>query len=73
MTLKSVFVSNAPIIVVDEDPDDRQLHQQIIEELQLPKEPMLFELAATALVYLRTTSKQPVIIVLDLTCWPLLD
>lgn len=57
---------SGPIIVVDDDRDDRELLQSIFEDLKLPNELKLFENAETALVYLTQLQVNPFIILSDI-------
>jgi CheY-like chemotaxis protein len=57
---------SGPIIVIDDDHDDRELLQSIFEELKLPNELRLFENGETALDYISDLNVNPFIILSDI-------
>ena len=57
---------NGPIIVIEDDIDDQQLMQDMVSELSLGNELMIFSSAELALTYLRTTEVKPFLILSDI-------
>lgn len=58
-------MTGGPIIIVDDDEDDRELYAEIIHEIGVPNKIHFFGEAALALQYLLTTREQPFIILSD--------
>ncbi len=54
-----------PIILVDDDIDDRQLMKDALEELGIANKLVQFDLCAEAFDYLKSTSAKPLIIFCD--------
>ena len=54
-----------PIILIDDDEDDQFLIKNVLEELQVPNELIIFENGLEALHYLQETSDQPFLIFCD--------
>lgn len=58
-------MTNGPIIIVDDDPDDREIYAEAIKAIGIPNELRMFETCQSALDYLSTTSEQPFVILSD--------
>lgn len=56
-----------PIIIIEDDVDDRELLEEVIRELQISTELVWFDLCDKAFDYLKTTAKQPFIIFCDVS------
>lgn len=59
------MVKAGPIVLVDDDADDRQLMKDALAELGLPNQLIQFDLCADAFEYLKSTSAKPLIIFCD--------
>jgi CheY-like chemotaxis protein len=59
-------MTKGPIIIVDDDEDDREIYAEVIRSMGVPNEIRFFGLAQDALQYLITTSEQPFIILSDI-------
>jgi CheY-like chemotaxis protein len=57
---------DAPILVADDDPDDRLIIQEICKNLRISNEIIFFENGRQLLDYLCSTNKPPFIIVCDI-------
>jgi CheY-like chemotaxis protein len=58
-------MTKGPIILVEDDPDDRDIYTEAIKAIGIPNEVRFFENGQTALDYLYTTKEQPFIILSD--------
>jgi CheY-like chemotaxis protein len=58
-------MTKGPIIIVDDDPDDREIYAEAIKAIGIPNDIRFFETCQSALNYLTTTSEQPFIILSD--------
>ena len=57
---------NGPIILVEDDPDDQDVVNEILQTLNFPNELVIFQNGKEAETYLRTTSQQPFLILCDI-------
>lgn len=57
---------NGPIIVIEDDPDDQELFEDIFKELKYPNEILYFFDGITALDYLLSSRDQPFLILSDI-------
>ncbi len=57
---------NGPIIVIEDDPDDRLVLQEALDELGIENEIKVFSTASQMLYYLETTHDKPFIILSDI-------
>jgi CheY-like chemotaxis protein len=55
-----------PIVVVDDDVDDRELIESIFEDLGVSEKRVYFSKCADAFAYLTATTEQPLIIICDI-------
>lgn len=55
-----------PIVIIDDDPDDHFIFQEVCNKLRYANELKFFTTAPAALDYLRTTSDEPFIIFCDI-------
>ena len=58
-------MTEGPIIIVDDDLDDREIYLESIRAIGIPNEVRFFENGPNALNYLYTTPEQPFIILCD--------
>jgi CheY-like chemotaxis protein len=58
-------MTQGPIIIVDDDPDDREIYAEAIKAIGIPNHIRFFESCHSALDYLSTTSERPFIILSD--------
>lgn len=58
-------MKSGPIIVVEDDEDDKDILQEILVELKVPNKLIWFNRSADAFHYLKTTSDQPFVIISD--------
>jgi CheY-like chemotaxis protein len=58
--------SSGPIVIVEDDIDDQHLLQDVINELAIPNEIIFFTRSSDTLQFLRSTAKQPFLIVSDI-------
>jgi CheY-like chemotaxis protein len=59
-------MTKGPIIIVDDDADDRDIYAEIIKSMGIPNEMRFFGGGQEALDYLNTTPEQPFIILSDI-------
>ncbi|AXY72707.1 response regulator [Paraflavitalea soli] len=59
-------MTKGPIIIVDDDHDDRDLYAEIIHNIGIPNEIRFFGDGLPALEYLLATTEQPFIILCDI-------
>ena len=57
---------NGPVIVIEDDPDDQELFEDIFKELNYPNEVLYFFDGDKALEYLTSSSEQPFLILSDI-------
>jgi len=57
---------NGPIIIIEDDPDDQELFDDIFKELNHPNEILYFFDGLKALEYLTSSSEQPFLILSDI-------
>lgn len=57
---------NGPIIIIEDDPDDQELFEDIFKELQYPNPVLYFFDGEKALAYLSTSKVQPFLILSDI-------
>ena len=57
---------SGPIIIVEDDEEDKELLVDILTELQIPNELKVFSEGTHVLEYLRTTTHRPLIILTDI-------
>ncbi|MBA4849172.1 response regulator [Emticicia sp. BO119] len=55
-----------PIILIEDDADDKDILEEVITELKLPNSVIWFKNCIDAMQYLQTTEDQPFIIVCDI-------
>lgn len=60
------MAKSGPIIIIDDDTDDQEIVVEIIKELGLPNELIVFSDCAAAFNYLKKTEQQPFIILSDI-------
>ena len=58
-------MKSGPIIVIEDDPDDRDVFNDIMKELGIPNPVIWFNLCDDAFDYLKKTTEQPFIIFCD--------
>ena len=58
-------MTKGPIIIVEDDPDDREIYAEAIRSIGISNEIKFFEGGESALEYLITTDDQPFIILSD--------
>jgi response regulator RpfG family c-di-GMP phosphodiesterase len=58
-------MKNGPVILVEDDEDDKAVFVQVLKEIGLPNEIIWFKTCVEAFTYLKTTTKQPFIIFSD--------
>jgi CheY-like chemotaxis protein len=58
-------MTKGPIVIVDDDEDDREIYTDAIKTIGIPNEIRFFNSAQAALDYLYTTTEQPFIILSD--------
>jgi CheY-like chemotaxis protein len=61
-----------PIVIVDDDIDDREVYQEIIREIGIGNQIVLIDNATAGLEYLYTTTDKPFIILSDINM-PIMD
>ena len=59
-------MSPGPVIIIDDDEDDKEMLEEIITELEIPNQILWFTKTDDAFEYLITTSTQPFIIFSDI-------
>jgi CheY-like chemotaxis protein len=59
-------MKNEPIVIIDDDPDDHFIFQEVCSKINYQNELKFFHSASTALEYLKTTSDEPFIVFCDL-------
>ena len=59
-------MTSAPILIIDDDPDDKDLIGQVCRDLNILNELLFFSNGADALAYMRTATRQPFLIVCDI-------
>lgn len=59
-------MKNEPIIVIDDDPDDHFIFQEVCRKINYANELKFFSTAISALEYFKTTTDEPFIVFCDL-------
>ena len=59
-------MKSGPIVLVDDDVDDRDILQEILQDLQVPNKLMWFPTSNDAFIYLKNSTVQPFLIFCDL-------
>ena len=59
-------MTKGPIIIVDDDADDREIYAEVIRSMGIPNEIRFFDAAPEALEYLSVTPEQPFVILSDI-------
>ena len=59
-------MKSGPIILIDDDADDKEVFLDILKELQVPNPVVWFQNCEEALTYLKVTTEQPFLIFCDL-------
>ena len=59
-------MTQGPIVIVDDDPDDQDIYAEAIEAIGIPNEIRPFQSGPEVLEYLNTTEEQPFIILSDI-------
>ncbi|WP_276485579.1 response regulator [Paraflavitalea pollutisoli] len=59
-------MTKGPIIIVDDDPDDRDIYAEIIRDMGIPNQIRFFNGGQECLQYLSTTTEQPFVILSDI-------
>ena len=55
-----------PMVIVEDDPDDQSIVEDILKELNVENKLLFFSRSAAALEYLKTTTEQPFLIISDI-------
>lgn len=58
-------MKSGPIILIDDDPDDKDIFLDILKEIEIPNHVIWFQNCDDTFSYLKTTSDQPFIIFCD--------
>jgi CheY-like chemotaxis protein len=58
-------MKSGPVILIEDDADDKDVFQEILKDLQVPNPVIWFQNCDAAFSYLKTTSEQPFIIFCD--------
>lgn len=59
-------MTNGPIVIIDDDPDDQGIYAEAIKAIGIPNEIRAFQSGPQFLEYLNTTEEQPFIILSDI-------
>lgn len=59
------MAKRGPIIVIEDDPDDKHILEDILKELDIPNKLIWFTNGPDAFHYLKTTEEQPFVILSD--------
>ena len=59
-------MESGPIIIVEDDEDDRDIIEEVLKELKIPNKTIFFTRCAEAFDYLKTHNNQPFIIFCDI-------
>lgn len=59
-------MNSGPIVIIEDDPDDRYVFEEVLKELNLSNKLISFSTATDAWNYLQTTSDSPFIIFSDI-------
>jgi len=60
------MAKNGPVLILEDDDDDRDIYMKVIESLGMLNKVLYFEAGDTLLEFLRTTKEQPFIILADI-------
>lgn len=63
--LQILGMKSGPIIVIEDDVDDKEVLEDILNELKISNKLIWFDKSDAAFKYLKTTSEQPFIIISD--------
>jgi CheY-like chemotaxis protein len=59
-------MTKGPIVIIEDDPDDREIYADALKEIGIPNRVLFFDGGRQALDYLSTTEEQPFIIFSDI-------
>jgi CheY-like chemotaxis protein len=59
-------MTKGPIVIIEDDPDDRENYADALKEISIPNQILFFDGGLQALDYLSTTEEQPFIILSDI-------
>lgn len=57
---------SGPIILVDDDTDDQEILKEVMQQLKVPNQLVIFKNGKEAEAYLRTTTQRPFLILCDI-------
>lgn len=57
---------SGPIIIIEDDEDDREIYERVLKELNIPNEIVWFDKCTAAIDYLKRTVEQPFVIISDI-------
>lgn len=60
------MTNSAPILIIDDDLDDKDLIRHVCRDLRIENELLFFDDGTDALAYMKTASRQPFLIVCDI-------
>jgi response regulator RpfG family c-di-GMP phosphodiesterase len=60
------MAQSGPIIVIDDDPDDQEILQEVIADLRITNKLIFFKKSSDAFHYLKTTTDKPLVIFSDI-------
>lgn len=59
-------MKSGPIILIDDDEDDKEIFETVIKDIDAPNQLIWFERSTKAFTYLKETTEQPFIIICDI-------
>jgi CheY-like chemotaxis protein len=59
-------MTEGPIVIVDDDPDDQEIYAEVIQDMGITNDIRIFDGGEQVLEYLNTTEEQPFIILSDI-------
>jgi CheY-like chemotaxis protein len=59
-------MTKGPILIIEDDPDDRETYAEALKDIGIPNQTLFFEGGRQALDYLTNTEEQPFIILSDI-------